>query len=140
MLKTLESTEFLTQPGKGKVGLGGNKRARRDGSELNKSEIDNGEIDASKVGDNKVGKKGQKTSKSKYLFKCKNLSKSKKTVRLNFFTFRARLEFIKLSQAFVKAPILHHFDPECHICVETDVSGYIIGGVFSQLTIDDLGR
>ena len=41
---------------------------------------------------------------------------------------------------FLKAPILHHFDPKCHIRIETDASGYAIGGVLSQLTSDDLGR
>ena len=41
---------------------------------------------------------------------------------------------------FLKAPILHHFDPERHIWIETDVSGYAIGGVLNQLTSDDLGR
>ena len=45
-----------------------------------------------------------------------------------------------MRQAFVKAPILHHFDPERHIRVETDASGYAIGGVLSQLTSDDVGR
>ena len=50
------------------------------------------------------------------------------------------MTFSKLKQAFIKAPILYHFDPEHHIRVETDVSGYAIGRVFSQLTLDDLGR
>ena len=36
--------------------------------------------------------------------------------------------------------ILHHFDPEHHIRVETDASGYAIGEVLSQLTSDDLGQ
>ena len=41
---------------------------------------------------------------------------------------------------FFKAPILGHFDPKRHIRIETDASGYAIGGVLSQLTSDDLGR
>ena len=48
--------------------------------------------------------------------------------------------FTKLGQAFLKAPILHHFNPESHILIETDVSSYAIGGLFSQLTLDDSGR
>ena len=48
--------------------------------------------------------------------------------------------FTKLRQAFLKAPILYHFDPEYHIRIETDISGYTIGGVLSQLTSDDLCR
>ena len=45
-----------------------------------------------------------------------------------------------MRQAFLKAPILYHFDPDCHIRIETDASGYAIGGVLNQLTSDDLGR
>ena len=68
---------------------------------------------------------------------CPNFEK---TVRsLDFLTSGAKLMFIKLRQAFIKAPILHYFDLERHIRVETDESGYAIGGVLSQLTSDDLG-
>ncbi len=45
-----------------------------------------------------------------------------------------------MRQAFVEALILNHFDPERHIRIETDASGYAIGGILSQLTSDDLGR
>ena len=38
---------------------------------------------------------------------------------------------------FIKAPIFHHFDPECHIRVETDISGYTISEVLSQLISDN---
>ena len=126
-MKTSGTTEFLTQLGKGGVGVGGDSRAGRNRSELDESDVDGGEFR-----DDKVEKKVQKLSKSK------NLSKSKKTVQSDFFTPRAKLVFAKLRQAFVKALILYHFDPECHIRIETDISGYTIGGVFSQLTLDDL--
>ena len=96
--------------------------------------IGNSEVDSGEVGDNEIGKKVQKMSKSK------KLSKSKKMVGSNFLTPRTKLTFIKLRQVFVKALILHHFDPECYIRVETDISGYVIGGVFSQLTLDNLGQ
>ena len=109
MLKTSGSTESLTRPGKGEVRVGGDSRAGCDGSELDDNE----------VGDDEVGKKVQ------------SLSKSKKTVRSDFLTPGAKLAFAELRQAFVKAPILHHFDPERHIRIETDVSGYAIGGVLS---------
>ena len=69
MLKTSGSTESSTRPGKGEVEVGGDSRAGHDGSERNGSKVDGGE-----VGDDEVGKKVQ------------NLSKSKKTVRLNFLT------------------------------------------------------
>ena len=96
--------------------------------------MDNIEVDSDKVRDNEVRKKSQKMSKSK------NLSKSKKTVGLKFFTFGAKLVFTKLRQVFVKALILHYFDLERYIRIETDVSSYAIGRVFNQLILDDLGQ
>ena len=132
MLKTLNTKS--AKPKKGGVEVGGDSRAGRDRIEINKSAMDNIEVDGDKVRRNEVGKKGRKTSKSK------NLSKSKKTVRSDFLTFRARLAFAKLRQVFVKALILHHFDSERHIRIETDVSSYTISGILSQLTSDDLGR
>ena len=71
--------------------------------------------------------------------KSKNLFKSKKTVgSLDFFIPRVKLTFSKLRQAFLKALILYHFNPERNIRIETDVSGHAIGGVLGQLTLDDL--
>ena len=77
-------------------------------------------------------------SNSKNLFK--KSFKSKKVVRLNFFTSGARLAFTKLRPAFVKALIFYQFDLKHHIRVETDTSGYANGGVFCQLTLDDLSQ
>ena len=58
---------------------------------------------------------------------------------MNFLTPGAKLEFIKLRQAFLKAKILHQFDPERHIRIEIDASGSAICGVLSQLTLEYLG-
>ena len=58
MLKTLGSTESLTQPGKGRVGVGGDSRAAYNKSELDGSEIDDDEIDGGEVRDDEVEKKG----------------------------------------------------------------------------------
>ena len=66
----------------------------------------------------------------------KNLGNQSRT----FLISNARKAFIKLRQTFVKASILNHFDLECHIQIETDAFGYIIGRIFSQLTLDDLGQ
>ena len=52
-----------------------------------------------------------------------------------FFTSEASLAFTQLRKAFTKAPILYHFNPKCHIRIETNALGYTIGGVLSQLTI-----
>ena len=100
---------------------------------LDKNKIGDDKVDGGEVRDDKVRKKGQKTSKSK------KSSKSKKTVGLDFFTLGARLAFIKKRQAFVKALILHQFDPKRHIQIEMDILGYAISGVFSHLILYNLG-
>ena len=129
MLKTSGSTEPSTRLGESVVGVGGDSRARRGGSEIDGNKVDSGKVEV-----DEVRKKAQNLSKSK------NSSKSKKMVGSNFFTLGAKLVFTKLRQAFFKAPILHHFDLERHIRIETDVSGYAIGRVLSQLTSNDSGR
>ena len=53
-----------------------------------------------------------------------------------FLTPAAKLAFAQLKQAFTEAPILRHFDSKRHIRLETDASGYAIGGVHSQLDIE----
>ena len=51
-----------------------------------------------------------------------------------FLTPEAKLSFSQLREAFTKAPILYHFNPERYIRIETDASAYAIGGILSQLT------
>ena len=63
--------------------------------------------------------------------KSRNQSNSGATKEPQFLTSKAREAFDHLKQAFTKAPILHHFDPERHIWIVTDTSGYVIGGVLS---------
>ena len=50
---------------------------------------------------------------------------------------KAREAFKQLKAAFMKAPLLQHFNPELHIRVETDASGFAISGIISQLQEDD---
>ena len=52
----------------------------------------------------------------------------------------AKKAFKHLRHAFTQVPILQHFDPKQYIRMETDVSGYAIGGVLSQLTLNDMGQ
>ena len=125
MLKTSE-------PRKDGDGVGGDSKAGRD--RIDRSGIDDIEVDGSEVEVDEIRIKARNLSNSK------SLSKSKKTVGSDFLIPGAKLAFTKFRQAFLKVLILHHFDPEHHIRIETDVSGYAIGGVFSQLTLDDLGR
>ena len=75
----------------------------------------------------------------------RNLSKSKKSKNVKskiqtllgatkesiFLIPNARKAFNQLSQAFTEAPILWHFNLECHIRIEIDASGYTIGRVLS---------
>ena len=90
-----------------------------------------------------VGGRANKTvkdsSKSKKLKNEKSeiwtrFSDIEATEELMFLTLDARKIFNHLRQPFIKAPILRHFDPECHIWIKTDALGYAIGGVLSQLS------
>ena len=80
------------------------------------------------------GKNLAKTTKSKILVKSKNhdFPKSRpEEAGTGFLTPKARLAFTRLRQAFVEAPILHHFNSKSHIRIETDASCYAIGAVLS---------
>ena len=56
-----------------------------------------------------------------------------------FFISQAKKVYINLRQVIIKAAILNYFDLEYYIQIEIDISGYIIGEIFSQLILDDLG-
>ena len=45
--------------------------------------------------------------------------------------------FQEIKRAFTDAPILQHFNPEKHITVQTDASGFAIAGILNQP--DELG-
>ena len=84
--------------------------------------------------------KVQKSSKSWKSAKSKKLSKSRnlpnfdaKNSEPSFLIPKARAAFNHLWLAFIKAPILWHFNLEYHIWIKTDTLGYAIGGVLSQL-------
>ena len=84
--------------------------------------------------------KSQKTFKSQNLAKSKKQSKSRNLLKFNateaglsFLTSKARAAVNRLRLAFTKAPIFRYFDPEYHIWIETNASGYVIGGILSQL-------
>ena len=51
----------------------------------------------------------------------------------NFLTFDTKKVFNYLRLAFIKSPILQHFDLENHIRIKTNALGYTIDGVLSQL-------
>ena len=90
-------------------------------------------MDVAEVDEVGVGGGGDREDKTVRRSLLKNLNRA--TV---YLTPDARRAFTQLKQAFTKASILRHFDQEYHIRIETDASGYAIGGVLSQLT--DLGQ
>lgn len=51
----------------------------------------------------------------------------------NFFSCNAQTALNPLQDVFTKVPIYHHFDSTFYIQMETDVSGFAIEGVLSQL-------
>ena len=53
-----------------------------------------------------------------------------------FLTPNAKKAFNQLRLAFIKVPILRHFDPESHIRIKINASGYAIAGVLSQLNLN----
>ena len=56
-----------------------------------------------------------------------------------YLTPDARQAFTQLKQVFTKALIVQHFNLEYYIQIEIDVLGYTIGGILSQLTLNNLG-
>ena len=104
------------------------KTTRNTGSALNPKESESKVDGNNMVGDSIVGddeatnptkrKNQAKTTKFKILIKSKNhdFPKSRtEKVGTGFFTPKARLAFTQLRQVFIKALILHHFNPESHI-------------------------
>ena len=98
---------------------------------------------AFKAGNNKVVGGGGRVDET--VVNLSKNEKSRKSTRVpnigtmgepNFLTPDATKAFNYLRLAFIKAPILRHFDLESHIRIKTDASGYAIGRVLSQLNLD----
>ena len=67
-------------------------------------------------------------------------SLSKNLNGAGYLTPNAKKTFNHLWGAFTKALIFQHFDPERHIRIKSNALGYAIGGVLSQLILDNLGQ
>ena len=91
---------------------------------------------ASRVDDGEVvgGRGAGWTNASKKSAKSKKMKSVHDSEEPKFLTSKAKEAFNRLKQTFTKASILQHFDPECHIWIETDASGYTIERVLNQLT------
>ena len=105
-----------------------------DSENITVDEVINSKVDGAKVGTNATKSKSQNKSKGKNLTKSKALTQSFES---GFFTFRAEQAFTKLKQAIIEVLILHYFDMNGYIWIETDVSGYTIGRLLSQLTLNN---
>ena len=124
MLRTTGSTRFVANPDEIE-------------GEVNSDSIIGNLVCGNEATNPIKGKNQAKSTKSKILIKSKNHDFPKSMIEkagTGFLTSKARQAFTQLRQAFVEAPILHHFDPKSHIQIETNVSGYVIGGVLSQLS------
>ena len=87
---------------------------------------------AFRIGNHEVVEGGGKADKTVVdLFKFKN-EKSRKLTHMpnigvtresNFLTLNAKKTFNYLRLAFIKAPILQHFEPKSHIQIETNALG-----------------
>ena len=113
--------------------------------------LDANEVGGIESGDKLIEKCGKlsktgKTSKVQKLSKSRKSAKSKKPLKSenspnfdakdsgpSFLIPKTRTAFNRLRLAFTEAPILWHFDPECHIRIETNISGYAIDSVLRQL-------
>ena len=97
---------------------------------------DNNEVVGGGVGvANEMSKNLSRSKKSKNK-KSENPTRIGAIEKPNFLTPNVKKTFNQLRQAFIKAPILRHFDLESHIRIKTDASGYAIGGVLSQLNFN----
>ena len=54
-----------------------------------------------------------------------------KKPRLVTLSYNKRETFEKLKEAFIKALLLRHFNPNALLCVETNTSRYTIARIFS---------
>ena len=73
----------------------------------------------SKAEKSKISAKSKKLAKAKKLNTDFTKAKANEASGTDFLTSEARETFIRLRKAFTEAPILHHFDLESHIQIET---------------------
>ena len=57
---------------------------------------------------------------------------------VSYSILNARKNFIQLGEIFTKALILEHFYQGCHIWIKTNILGYAIDKLLSQLILDNL--
>lgn len=68
-------------------------------------------------------------------FKKSNLAKAISS-RPDFLIPKAKKSFMYIQKASIKILVCRHFDLESYIRLKTDALGYIIDGIFSQITLN----
>lgn len=97
--------------------------------------VDNSKLNEAKVGTRLAKSKSHDKSKGQNLVKALVQNSGS-----GFLISRAIKIFTELRQVFIKTPIFYHFNPNCHIQIETQVSSYTVNRVFSQLAPDNLSQ
>ena len=70
-----------------------------------------------------------------------NTKKSVKATKSSDYLIPAAKNALNyLRHTFTQAPILQHFNSEWHIWIETNISGYTISKILSQLILDNLSQ
>ena len=49
------------------------------------------------------------------------------------FDEKCKLAFLSLKQAFISAPVLTHYKPDCPLVIETDALDYALAAILSQI-------
>ena len=106
---------------------------------LKTTELSESAPKAFKADNNKIvgdgGGRANKTvvnlSKNEKCKKSTHMPNIKATGKPNFLTLNTKKAFNYLWLAFIKAPILQHFDLEIYIQIETNALSYAISGVLS---------
>lgn len=86
--------------------------------------------------DNNVNNnKSSDDSNSVTVKRCGGVGDRNLVSRSGFLTHKTKITFVQLRKAFIKDLILHYFEPDWYIWIETNTFRYAIGGVFSSLTL-----
>ena len=89
------------------------------------------------IADNGYGRNNCGKDKARILSKS---STSKDPIGAGYLISDVKKALNFLRQVFIQVFIPQHFNPKRHIRIGINASSYTIGGIFSQLTLDNLGQ
>lgn len=87
-----------------------------------------------KKNDNSKGNRGGNDGNSVTIKRNSGTNDKNQALRSRFLTPEVKIAFALLKKTFTKAPILHYFELDQYIWIETNTSGYTIRDIFNQLT------